>query len=85
MLTGGNFLRVFFKKLSDAYAVVHVHANNMGGFSNVANVIFPNVLEMTFANRSLYSFSETDEIFPGPLDAPNDPNCPDIHLGSFRF
>src|SRR5260370_5278381 len=73
------------EKLSDSYAVVHVHANNFGGFSNVANIIFPNVLEITFANRSMYSFSETDEIFPGPLDAPNDPSHPDLHLGSFRF
>jgi hypothetical protein len=78
------FTRVL-EKLSKAYAVVHVHANNFGGFSNVANIIFPNVLEITFANRSMYSFSETDEIFPGPLDAPNDPSHPDLHLGSFRF
>jgi hypothetical protein len=78
------FVRVF-KKLSELYAVVHVHANNFGGFSNVANVIVPNTLEITFANRRTYSFAETDEIFPGPLDAPNDPSCPDIHLGSFRF
>ena len=34
---------------------------------------------------SMYSFSETDEIFPGALDALNDPNHPDLHLGSFRF
>ena len=78
------FARVF-KKLSNAYAVVHVHANNYAGFSNVANVIVPNVLEITFANRSIYSFSETDEIFPGPLDIPNDPSHPDMHLGTFRF
>ena len=55
------------------------------GFSNIANVIVPNVLEITFANRSLYSFSETDEVFPGPLDVPNDPSRPDMHLGTFRF
>jgi hypothetical protein len=64
---------------------VDASANNFGGFSNVANIIFPNVLEISFANRSMYSFSETDEIFPGPLDAPNDPSHPDLHLGSFRF
>jgi SAM-dependent methyltransferase len=78
------FARVL-KKLSDTYAVVHVHANNFGGFSNVANVIVPNVLEITFANRSIYSFSETDEVFPGSLDTPNDPSRPDMHLGTFRF
>lgn len=72
-------------KLSDAYSIIHVHANNYAGFSNVSNVVFPNVLEITFANRSVYSVSETDEIFPGPLDSPNDPSRPDMHLGSFRF
>lgn len=77
-----RFVTRVLEKLSDSYAVVHVHANNIGGFSNVANIIFPNVLEITFANRSMYSFSETDEIFPGPLDAPNDPSHPDLHLGS---
>ena len=80
-----QLFRRVLKKLSDAYSVVHVHANNLGGFSNVANVIFPNVLEITFANRSVYSFLETDELFPGPLDTPNDPGTPDLHLGSFRF
>jgi FkbM family methyltransferase len=74
-----------FKKLSSAYAVVHVHANNYAGFSNVANVIVPNVLEITFANRGIYSFSETDEVFPGPLDISNNPSHPDMHLGTFRF
>lgn len=73
------------KKLCEAYAVVHVHANNHAAFSNIANVIVPNVIEITFANRRMYSFSETDEIFPGPLDAPNDPSRPDMHLGAFRF
>ena len=78
------FARVL-EKLSNSYAVIHVHANNFAGFSNVSNVVVPNVLEITFANRSIYSFSETDEIFPGPLDRQNDPSRPDMHLGSFRF
>jgi hypothetical protein len=83
-----NWRQIFHRvltKLSDAYGIVHVHANNYAGFSNVCNVVFPNVLEITFANRNVYSFSETDEIFPGPLDSPNDPGRPDMHLGSFRF
>jgi FkbM family methyltransferase len=71
------------KKLSAHYAVVHVHANNYATCSTIANVVFPNVLEVTFANRNLYSFTATDEIFPGPLDTPNNPNFPDICLGSF--
>ncbi len=78
------FTRVL-TKLANVFAVVHIHANNCAPISNVAGLVFPNVLEITFANRSIYSFSETDEIFPGPLDAPNDPNHPDLHLGSFCF
>jgi hypothetical protein len=68
------------RKLVDSYAVIHIHANNHGDFHKAGNLAFPNVLEITFANRNLYSFSETDETFPGPLDAPNDPNRPDVHL-----
>jgi hypothetical protein len=78
------FTRVL-TKLADIFAVVHVHANNCAASSNVAGVVFPNVLEITFANRGIYSFFETDEVFPGPLDAPNDPSRPDLHLGTFRF
>jgi hypothetical protein len=73
------------RKMSHEYAVVHVHANNFGGFSNVANVVIPNVFEITYAKRGIYSFEVTDEVFPGPLDSPNDPGHPDLHLGSFRF
>jgi hypothetical protein len=73
------------KKLSDLYEVAHIHANNFGGFSIIANVVVPNVLEITFANRLVYPFSETDEVFPGPLDSPNDPTQPDMYLGNFRF
>lgn len=73
------------KKLSDYFAVVHIHANNFAGFANVANVMVPNMLEITFANRNVYSFVETNELFPGPLDSPNDPNQPDMYLGTFRY
>jgi hypothetical protein len=47
--------------------------------------MIPSVFEVTYANRGMYSIVETDEIFPGPLDTPNDPSRPDMHLGNFRF
>lgn len=72
-------------KLHEGYAVVHVHANISGGISNVGNVIFPNVIEVTFANRAVYELEETDELFPGPLDISCDADQPDMYLGSFRF
>jgi hypothetical protein len=71
------------KKLTDDYAVIHVHANNYGDFHTIGGLTLPNVLEITFANRALYSFYKADESFPGPLDAPNDPGRPDVHLDIF--
>lgn len=70
------------KKLTDSYTIVHIHANNWGDFHTFNNTAFPNVLELTFANRGLYSFYETDEKFPGTLDAPGDPGRPDVHLNT---
>jgi hypothetical protein len=75
------FTRVL-KKLTDNYAIVHIHANSWGDFHTFNNVAFPNVLELTFANRCLYSFSETGEKFPGIFDAPNDPRRPDAYLNT---
>lgn len=74
-----------FSTLNKAYAVVHVHGNICGGIANVGNVIFPNVLEITFANRDVYRFEPTDELFPGLLDTSCDAYSPDMYLGSFRF
>ena len=74
-----------FKKLHDHYAVVHVHGNSCGGLANVGGVVFPNVLEISFANRLCYDFSSTDELFPGPLDCSCDAYSPDLYLGSFKF
>lgn len=73
------------RKLSKFYAPIHVHANNYAGLSIVANVALPNVIEVTFANRAIYEFEKTDELFPGSLDAPCDTNRPDLYLGNFRY
>jgi hypothetical protein len=74
-----------FAKLCKQFAPVHVHANNCTELCNVANIPLPDTLEFTFANRRRYTFAESSEVFPTPLDAPNDERVPDIVLGSFRF
>jgi hypothetical protein len=74
-----------FKKLGKQFAPVHVHGNNWGQLCNIANVSVPDVLEVSFANRSRYFFIETTETFPTSLDTPCCPNLPDIVLGTFRF
>ncbi|MDO6413646.1 hypothetical protein Q4F19_04555 [Sphingomonas sp. BIUV-7] len=72
-------------KIHQDYAVVHIHANNYAGWCDLANIITPCVLEVTFANRALYHFEDTDELFPTALDASCDPGKADMFLGSFRF
>lgn len=72
-------------KLHEEFCVVHVHGNVSGGALMVGGVPFPNVLEVTFASRHHYTFEETDELFPTPLDASCDPRLPDLYLGSFKF
>lgn len=77
-------LRVF-TKLSAHFAVVHVHGNNGHGARSAAGITVPHLLEVTLASKHRYAFGPTHEVFPGALDAPNDPNVPDIPLGEFIF
>ena len=72
-------------KLNDKFAVVHVHGNNCGALLGVGNVRFPDNLEVSYASRAKYEFAETDEVFPGALDAPNEPMLPDYDLGRFVY
>ena len=73
------------KKLNDRFSVVHVHANNYGPILAIGNLLFPSVLEVTYANKAKYVFEDTDETFPGALDAPNLAAAPDYELGRFVF
>jgi hypothetical protein len=80
----GRALRVL-KKLHSCFGVFHVHGNNHADIVNVANVAIPDVIEISFANRSLYNLIETRELFPTPLDSPCNKSLADIYLGSFKF
>jgi hypothetical protein len=72
-------------KLRSVFEVVHVHGNNHAPFAVVANIAIPESIELTFANRTIYTCQETDEVFPTPIDQPNWEGHPDIFLGSVRF
>lgn len=73
------------RKVSRNFAVVHVHSNVWGGYSNIANTVVPNVIEVTLANRALYSVFPSSETYPGPIDQSCDPSQPDFYLGTFAF
>jgi hypothetical protein len=73
------------RKLMKLYAPVHIHANNFAGWATVANIPIPHVLEVSFANRAIYQFEDSDELFPGPLDSPCNTRIPDMYLGNFVY
>ena len=72
-------------RLTNRFALVHVHSNVWGGYSSLANTIVPNVIEATFANRAVYDVRETQETFPTSLDHCCDPAEPDFFVGAFRY
>ena len=77
--------KAVLEKLAMTHSVVHVHANNCAPLYNIANVVVPDVVEVTFAAKSRYVFEVSNELFPTALDAPNLSTVPDIWLGSFQF
>jgi len=73
------------ENLATDFEVIHVHANNNSNYVLVGNVPFPQTLEVTFANRSRYQFTECSETFPTPLDQANKSDVADFYLGRFQF
>lgn len=73
------------EKLNRYFSVVHVHGNNAAPLCNIANIAIPDVLEISFASKSLYKFEPFIGLLPTNLDAANNENYPDIYLGSFKF
>jgi hypothetical protein len=71
------------EKLHRRFDVVHIHPNNSSRWITIGNIPFPELVEVTYANRSRYAFEPTDESFPTSLDAPNESNRPELYLGPF--
>ena len=80
-----NRAETVLRRLTKTFQVVHVHANNNGLLTVQGNVAFPEILEVTFGNRSRYTFGPSTDTFPTSQDAPNRADLPDIVLGTFRF
>ncbi|MDR3570184.1 MAG: hypothetical protein P4L43_19330 [Syntrophobacteraceae bacterium] len=73
-----------FTKLFSTHKVVHLHANNAGGFVMVGGMPFPRLLELTYLRNDAAIFtSHSTEPIPGPLDRPNLPQFPDLYLRVF--
>jgi hypothetical protein len=73
------------EKLHQDFEIVHIHGNNFLPLIIIGNIPFPELLEVTYASRMRYKFETAEEIFPTSLDAPNEPNKPDLFLGQFAL
>lgn len=78
-------VRKTLEKMAALFGVVHVHSNNFGSIIALGNVPFFQTLEISFANRRDFQLGACEEVFPTPLDAPNNPAAPDHFLGTFNF
>jgi hypothetical protein len=73
------------RKLKSIFEVVHVHGNNNRSMLLIANVPFPECVEVTLVNRAFWKFEPSTEVFPTAIDQPNLRGYPDLFLGSFNF
>lgn len=74
-----------FRKLNFHHVPIHIHANNYGTTQVIEGVFVPGVIELSYARRDRFTFSESEEIFPTDLDQPCRPDQPDIFLGRFKY
>lgn len=74
------------EKVTRTHKPVHVHLNNFGcpALFNDGLLFYSPIFEVSYARIGDYEFSPSPAVFPTPLDAPNDPDFPDIAIGSWR-
>ena len=74
-----------FKKLNQTHQIVHLHANNANVSIMYEDDEYPELLEITYANRANYEFIDEEINLPIPrLDMPNIAQNPEIILGRWN-
>lgn len=73
------------KKITEIFAVVHIHANNFSSVVFVEGVPYPDTLEITFINRKRYKLRDnSNEKLPLDIDNPCDEKSDEIVLGEWN-
>lgn len=83
-----SVLNQFFEivtELNKHFYICHIHGNNCSGqfiyHEGDGDVLFPEVLEITFINKEIVTSAELDySKYPGELDIPNAHHLPDFDL-----
>jgi hypothetical protein len=73
----------FFEKLFLSFTVVHIHANNCCGRSNLFGVEFPNVFEMTLIRNDRYDKKDLFSSIDTSLDRDNVRKNPTINISDY--
>ena len=71
------------KKINETHQCIHVHMNNYSRVVELEGIPFADCLELSFVNRSRYSFAKCDHLLPHTLDQSCDPEVPEIVLRDF--
>ncbi len=71
------------KKINKTHQSVWLHGNNFGYALKRDDVIYPNVVEITFARRKEYKFSKLRDL-QLILDAPNNPDIIDFDIKKLK-
>ena len=72
-------------KINQTHQAIHIHGNNVEISIAIDEMNFPNMIEVTYANRSNYEFEDAEIILPNPtVDLPNIPRYPEIELGNWN-
>lgn len=79
-----NEILADLKKINKTHAVVHVHANNYAIWFNLGQSEVTDALEVTWVNRDTYNLSPLDVNLPLAIDAPCNPDLPDVKLGHWN-
>ena len=69
-----------FRKLANAFDVVHIHPNNNCRVVSADGFDIPELLEITYLRKDRVERSDRPIAYPHPLDAPNLPKKPNIIL-----
>ena len=74
-------------RLTHTHRLVHFHPNNESGTRDFNGVAVPLLFEATYIRRSEFTVAPplSHDPIPGPLDRPNLPERPEIHLSGYPY
>jgi hypothetical protein len=84
LITNDDFYNKVIKalnKLRSKFEVFHIHGNNCSPLLLCTGIgTIPQVLEIGFANKEIFTFTDSKDVYPTNLDSPCSPNLSDYRI-----